>query len=153
MADTALPTKLNFTLIAPERVLAQRTAVMVTLPGSEGMLGILPGHAPLITSLATGIVTVEGDDDAQAGTANSVEQIFVGGGFAEVALTGDGSTLTVLADMALPMAELNAAELQATQTRLQTEIPQALTDADRAVMQTELALVEAKLYALQSKAA
>jgi len=157
MADNALPTKLptglQFTLIAPERVLAQRSAVMVTLPGSEGMLGILPGHAPLITRLSPGIVTVEGDDDAKAGTANTVEQIFVGGGFAEVALNADGSELTVLADLAMPLDELSATELQAARERLLAELPQAHSESDAAMLQAELSLVEAKLIALETRRA
>lgn len=141
MADS-LPTVLAFTLIAPERVLASRNALMVTLPGSEGMLGILPGHAPLITALKPGVVTVEGPDE-KAGTANGIEQIFVAGGFAEVSPEG----LTILADEALPITELDGASLQAAQTQLQADIAQPLNEADRIALEQQLAIVEAKLSA------
>ena len=141
MADS-LPTSLNFTLIAPEQVLASHPAAMVTLPGSEGMLGILPGHAPLITALKAGVVTVEGHDE-KAGTANGIEQIFVTGGFAEV--TADG--LTILADEALPITELDGAALLAAKSRLEADLQQPLDEADKASLTQQLQVVEAKLSA------
>lgn len=145
MADTLsnpLATSLAFTLIAPERVLASRSAEMVTLPGSEGMLGILPGHAPLVTALKQGIVTVEGPD-IDAGTANTFDQFFISGGFAEVTPLG----LTILADDAVPLSEMNPDHLNSDKARLLSDLQQAGSDADRAAINDQIALIDIKLAA------
>ena len=55
MADT-----MQFDLVAPERMLTSVAATAVTIPGSEGELTAMPGHAPLILTLRPGIVRVEG---------------------------------------------------------------------------------------------
>lgn len=80
---------LNFKLIAPTAVLADMQAQAVQLPATEGDMGVLPEHAPVITQLRDGTVTVT---DANG----SVHSFTVSGGFAEV--TGD--TVTLLADTA-----------------------------------------------------
>lgn len=87
---------LHFELVSPERLLMSADVAMVTIPGAEGDMGILPGHAPVLSTLRPGVITVthEGGKD---------EKIFVRGGFAEVNATG----LTVLAEVAVPIAELN----------------------------------------------
>ena len=73
---------------------------MVTVPGVEGDFGVLVGHAPVITTLRPGVLTVQ-----RQGTDE--QRIFVRGGFAEVNLDG----LTVLAEEAMPLSELDAAAL------------------------------------------
>jgi len=73
---------------------------MVTVPGVEGDFGVLVAHAPVITTLRPGVLVVKG-------TSGEEQRIFVRGGFAEVNLEG----LTVLAEEARPIAELDAAAL------------------------------------------
>ncbi len=148
MAD-ATDLKLDFKLIAPERVLSERRAAMVVLPGSEGQLGILPGHAPLIALLQPGIVTVEGNGEAEAGTAATVERFFVAGGFAEVAEGMDAhpTQLTILADEAVPFSELQGDTIAAEIASLEGEIEDADTNA-RAALLTALAIAQAKQAAL-----
>ncbi|HEX2590445.1 MAG TPA: F0F1 ATP synthase subunit epsilon, partial [Rhizomicrobium sp.] len=51
-----------FDLVAPERLLLTTEAEMVTVPGSEGYLGVLKGHEPLITTLRAGMIDVKGLD-------------------------------------------------------------------------------------------
>jgi F-type H+-transporting ATPase subunit epsilon len=80
---------LTFTLISPEKVLAELTAASVQLPATEGEMGVLPDHAPVITSLSDGIVAV-------TGVGGQVSRFTVAGGFAEV--TDDA--VIVLADTA-----------------------------------------------------
>jgi len=84
-----MATELQFTLIAPEKVLAKLDAKTVQLPATEGDMGVLPDHAPVITGLRDGTVTVT-TTDGQTLNFN------VSGGFAEV--TGD--SVTLLADAA-----------------------------------------------------
>ncbi|CAN5329638.1 F0F1 ATP synthase subunit epsilon [soil metagenome] len=87
---------LHFELVSPERLLMSAEVAMVTIPGAEGDMGILPGHAPVLSTLRPGVITVTHDSGKD-------EKIFVRGGFAEVNATG----LTVLAEVAVPIAELN----------------------------------------------
>ncbi len=79
---------LHFEFVSPEAVLFSGDVDQVDLPGSEGDLGVLPGHAPMVTLLRPGIVTIMREGQR--------EPIVVVGGFAEV---GPGG-LTVLADRA-----------------------------------------------------
>jgi F-type H+-transporting ATPase subunit epsilon len=79
---------LHFEFVSPERVLFSGDVDQVDLPGAEGDMGILPDHAPLVTTLRPGIVTIFRD--------GAQEPVVVLGGFAEVSPAG----LTVLADKA-----------------------------------------------------
>ena len=146
---------LQLQLIAPERVLASRTAAMVVLPGAEGQLGVLAGHAPLVTLLQPGIVTVEGSDDAAGGTAVTVERFFVTGGFAEVAEAADADAptqRTVLADEALPLADLQTGDIASEIAALEGRLADAIPAPERAQVLQRLSIAQAKLAALQSAA-
>ena len=80
---------LHFELVSPERLLFSGDVAEVDIPGTEGDMGILPGHAPVLSTLRPGVVTVTKEGGAK-------ERIFVRGGFAEVNEKG----LTVLAEKA-----------------------------------------------------
>jgi len=80
---------LHLEFVSPESVLFSGDVDQVDLPGAEGDLGILPGHAPVVTALRPGIVTIIRDGKR--------EPVVVIGGFAEVSPAG----LTVLADRAV----------------------------------------------------
>jgi F-type H+-transporting ATPase subunit epsilon len=90
---------LHLEFVSPERVLFSGDVDQVDLPGAEGDMGILPGHAPLVTALRPGIVTVFRDGKR--------EPIVVIGGFAEVSPAG----LTVLADNAVARADFDMTAL------------------------------------------
>jgi F-type H+-transporting ATPase subunit epsilon len=94
-------TTFHFDLVSPEKLLFAGAVDQVDLPGSEGDLGVLAGHAPLVTALRPGIITVF----REAGDL----RVVVNGGFAEVGPAG----LTVLADMAVPVEEFDGAVLAA----------------------------------------
>jgi F-type H+-transporting ATPase subunit epsilon len=91
---------LHFELVSPARLLYSGTVASVTIPGTEGEMGIFPGHAPILSTLKPGVVTVYKD-------GGSTDRIFVRGGMVEVNPQG----LTLLAEVAIPMAELNADQL------------------------------------------
>ena len=93
--------KVPFELVTPERVVFAEEADMVVVPGGDGDFGVLPGHAPLLSTVRPGTVEVyEGD--------RVTMRIFVSGGFAEVA---DGRC-TVLADEAVPASEIDRADAE-----------------------------------------
>ncbi|MFZ0238284.1 MAG: F0F1 ATP synthase subunit epsilon [Xanthobacteraceae bacterium] len=78
----------HFEFVSPETVLFSGDVDQVDLPGIEGDLGVLPGHAPMVTLLRPGIVTIMREGQRQS--------VVVVGGFAEMGPSG----LTVLADRA-----------------------------------------------------
>ena len=96
MADT-----MQFDLVSPERRLASLEAQQVQLPGADGQMTAMPNHAPVITSLRPGLVTVTGTD----GQATSYA---VTGGFAEISPEG----ATVLAERAYQATAENRAEIE-----------------------------------------
>jgi F-type H+-transporting ATPase subunit epsilon len=90
---------LQFDLVSPERKLASVAATEVQIPGADGDLTAMEGHAPTITTLRPGILRVQGTDGAKA--------YVVTGGFAEITATG----VSVLAERAVPVEEATAAML------------------------------------------
>ena len=80
----------NFELVSPERVLMSDMIEHVVLPGSEGLLGVLSGHAPTVVSLKPGIISV-------LSGSTVTRKIYVRGGFAEINAEG----VTVLAEHAI----------------------------------------------------
>lgn len=94
MADGA---NLRLVLVTPERKVLDETCDSVSLPASEGYVTILPRHAPLIATLATGVLTLK-----SGGRSSSFA---VAGGFFEVS----DDRVTVLADEALAAADVDAA--------------------------------------------
>ena len=66
-----------FELVSPERLLLSRQVGMVVVPGSEGLFGVLPRHAPLISTLVPGVIDVYEEGAV-------TDRIFIAGGFAEV---------------------------------------------------------------------
>ncbi|MBE0554481.1 MAG: F0F1 ATP synthase subunit epsilon [Rhodobacteraceae bacterium] len=84
---------LQFDLVSPERRLASVTATEVMIPGADGDMTAMEGHAPTITTLRPGIL--------RASTAEGVKSYVVTGGFAEISATG----VSVLAERAVPVEE------------------------------------------------
>ena len=100
----------HFELASPERLVFSGEVDQVDVPGSEGDFGVLAGHAPLVTMLRPGIMSVYAGGQKQ--------QIVVLGGFAETGPNG----LTVLADTASSLEDLDravlAAQIEASEARL-----------------------------------
>lgn len=82
---------LQFELVSPERKLASEAVAMVVVPGVEGDFGVLPGHAPMMSTIRPGIIEIY----ASEGTSPSA-RYEIDGGFAEVTPEG----LTILAEAA-----------------------------------------------------
>ena len=117
----------HFDLVSPERLLMSAEATQVDVPGSEGDFGVLAGHAAVIATLKPGVVTVKTQGAAD-------ERIFVRGGFAEVNLQG----LTILAEEAMPLAELDAAALEQQVKDAEEDVADAKDDAARQKAQESL---------------
>ncbi len=131
MADSV-----EFELVSPERLLLSKSVEMVVVPGSEGDFGVLPRHAPLISTIRPGIIRVyEG--------GQVIDQIFVAGGFAEVT----GTRCTVLAEEALPVADIDRAAVEKGMSDIRDDLQDAKNDDEREAIQHKLAVAEAKLQA------
>lgn len=92
----------HFELVSPEQLLFSGEVESVVVPGTEGQITVLKDHAPVMTTLKPGVVEV-----SENGTTK--RRVFVRGGFADIAPTG----LTVLAEQAVAIEELDAARLAA----------------------------------------
>jgi F-type H+-transporting ATPase subunit epsilon len=128
--------KTQFELVSPERLLISKAVDMVVVPGTEGDFGVLPDHAPLISSVRPGVIAVfEG--------GQVTDRIFVAGGFAEVT----GERCTVLAEQAIPLAELDRGRIEGELKDARDDLSDAKTDTDRAAAERAVAVAEAKMVA------
>lgn len=89
----------HFDLVSPEKLVFSGEVDQVDIPGMEGDFGVLAGHAPVVAVLKPGFLTVHNGEEEQ--------KIIVLGGLAEVS----GDRLTVLADVAQSLEELDRAKL------------------------------------------
>jgi len=131
----AVDRKFEFELVSPERLVLSEPVDMAVIPGSEGDFGVLAGHSLLISTLRPGVIEVWQGEVV-------TERLFVVGGFAEVT----ESRCTVLADEAIPVGEINAAEAQAEFERLKAEFD-AADETSKTAAELRLAVAEAKLAA------
>ncbi|MGY4499478.1 F0F1 ATP synthase subunit epsilon [Bradyrhizobium diazoefficiens] len=92
----------HFDLVSPEKLAFSGEVDQVDIPGVEGDFGVLAGHAPVVAAIRPGILTVT--------SGGRHEKIIVLGGLAEVSEKG----LTVLADVATSLAELDRARFAET---------------------------------------
>jgi len=128
---------LHFELVSPERLLLSEDVAGVDIPGAEGDMGILPGHAPVLSTLRPGVITVTHDGGKK-------DRIFVRGGFAEVNPQG----LTVLAETAIPVDDLDAARLAQEVKSLEDNVAGARDDETRRRAQEALDHLKALQTAL-----
>lgn len=127
MAET-----LEFELVSPEKLLVSEAVGMVVVPGAEGDFGALPQHAPLLSTVRPGVISVY-----QQGKVS--RRIFVAGGFAEV--TED--RCTVLAEEAVPVEDLTDAMVSARLQAAKDALQEADTALDKAAAEGRLRVAEA----------
>ena len=128
--------QLQFDLVSPERLILSEPVEMVIVPGVEGDFGALPEHSNLISLIRPGVLYVYKD-------GKQSERIFIGGGFAEVTAEG----LTVLAEEAMPVAEIDRAKAEQAVADAREDVEDAKDDTERAVAQAALKVAEARLTA------
>lgn len=101
-------------IVTPERLLMSRDADMVVLPGEAGQMGIMRGHAPLMTTLVTGEILLYENDEEQ-------EALFVNGGIAEVR----PDVVTILADVAERVDDIDIQRAEAARERAEASVAEA----------------------------
>jgi len=121
--------KLQFSLVSPAREVFSGAVDHVIAPGTEGDFGVLPHHAPFMSTLKNGVVRV------LEGEAVSM-RVFVRGGFADVTPEG----LTILAEEAVNLADVDASEVS---DRLQAARETVLAEPDNVIAAEHVAYLEA----------
>lgn len=110
----------HFELVSPERLLMDAEAGSVLVPGAEGDFVVLPNHAPVMTTLRPGVLSV-------FESGGSPLRIFVRGGFADVTAKG----LVVLAEEAIPVKDLSKADLTRKIANAEEDLTHATSDEGR----------------------
>lgn len=131
--------KVQFELVSPERLLVSRAVDMVVVPGSEGDMGVLPHHAPAISTVRPGTIVVYED-------GSITDRIFVAGGFAEI--TGD--RCTVLAEQAVLVEDLDRDATENELANLRDDVAAASSDAERLAAEAAIAVAAAKIEAIDN---
>ena len=116
----------QFDLVSPERLLLSEPVDQVVVPGSEGYFTVLKGHAPFMSTLRPGVLDVT--------RGSGTDRIFVRGGFADV--SGEG--LTILAEQAIPLAEVDAAMLAQEVRNAEEDVADAKDGATKDIAELKL---------------
>lgn len=110
MAET---NTIQLEVVTPERLVVNDTAEYIEIPGKTGYLGVLPGHAPLITELAVGEISYR--------TGSETRRLAVAWGFAEVL----PEKVTILAETAEKAEDIDTARAEAAKKRAEAELQKA----------------------------
>jgi F-type H+-transporting ATPase subunit epsilon len=134
--------KVAFELVAPERLLASVACDMVVVPGEAGDFGVLPNHAPVLSLLRPGVISVYQGDRVE-------QRVFVAGGFAEVNERG----CTVLAEAAEPLTELDAAGAQQRLRDAEEDLGAAreAAEGERERLERAVAVARARVEAAEAR--
>ena len=108
MADT-----IQLEIVTPERLVVNEAVEYIEIPGKTGYLGVLPGHAPLISELAAGELTYR--------MGNQTKRVAVAWGFAEVLQ----AKVTILAEAAEKAEEIDTARAEAAKRKAEAELQKA----------------------------
>jgi F-type H+-transporting ATPase subunit epsilon len=128
MADT-----FELEIVTPEKLVVKDVAEEAQIPGKSGYLGILPGHAPLITELAVGEITYK--------TSGTVKHISVAWGFAEVLPT----KVTILAESAERPEEIDVSRAQKAKARAEQELAGGAPDLNYDAVQAAIARADTRI--------
>lgn len=120
----------HFELVSPEKLLFSGEVDSVVAPGAEGQFTVLKDHAPVMTTLKAGVVTVASE--------GKVEKLFVRGGFADVNAAG----FTILAEQAIPLADIDLAKLEADIKDAREDLADSKADDARRAATEKLAQLE-----------
>jgi F-type H+-transporting ATPase subunit epsilon len=135
--EPVMPDTIELEIVTPERLVVRDEAEAMQIPGKDGYLGILPGHAPLITELGVGQIAYR--------KGNVIRYLAVAWGFAEVL----PDKVTILAETAERAEEINVADARRARENAEQAIPGA-DGGKLPELQAALALAESRLQAAAS---
>jgi F-type H+-transporting ATPase subunit epsilon len=131
----------HFDLVSPERLLFSGEVDQVDVPGAEGDFGVLAQHAPFVSVLRPGILTIYNQAETR--------RVMVFGGFAEVSPSG----LTILADQALPVEDVDPALIAGAVKDTEEDLADTTDDRLRDKLRRRLEQLRGVQSALASGAA
>jgi F-type H+-transporting ATPase subunit epsilon len=111
----------SFELVSPERLLMSASATEVVLPATEGEMAVMANHAPFMTTIRPGVVTVKE-------ASGQTQKFVVFGGFADIVPSG----CTLLAESALPVSEFRKEQLTKRIDLARADLASASDDEARA---------------------
>ncbi|OUR75178.1 F0F1 ATP synthase subunit epsilon [Colwellia psychrerythraea] len=129
----------NLNVVSAEESLFSGSIKSLQITGSEGELGIMPGHAPLLTSLKPGMALITKEDGTE-------EVIYLSGGMLEV----QPNNVIVLADVATRAADLDEQAALEAKKQAEANMNANGVDVDYAAVSAELARAEAQLRVIQA---
>ena len=129
----------NLNVVSAEEALFSGSIKSLQITGSEGELGIMPGHAPLLTSLKPGMALITKEDDTE-------EVIYLSGGMLEV----QPNNVIVLADVATRADDLDEQAALEAKKRAEDNMHATGGDVDYAAVAADLARAEAQLRVIQA---
>ena len=135
MAETTLPTEIHLDIVTPDHLVAHDAVTAVTIPGKNGALGILPGHAPLLTELVPG--------EIEYTSAGAGHKLCVAAGFAEVL----GNRVIVAVHSAERAEEIDVTRAEKARTRAEDRLkrfddPQVDMERAREALRRAIARLE-----------
>ncbi|MGH9404956.1 MAG: F0F1 ATP synthase subunit epsilon [Terriglobia bacterium] len=134
--DTALPEQIELQVVTPEHVAVSATVKAVSLPGADGRLGVLPGHAPLVSELRAGTLSYQAGGSSQA--------LAISAGFVEV-LPG---RVIVLASEAEKAENIDVPRAQESKRRAEEALKKAgASEAEVEAARAAIELSEARIEA------
>jgi F-type H+-transporting ATPase subunit epsilon len=137
MADKLTDKTFKFELVSPERILSSEEASMVVIPGTDGDFGVLWGHAPLLSSIRPGIVSIHLPSGEE-------KKLFIAGGFADVS----GETCSVLAEEAIKVEDIDKAQVDEQLHNLANDLSAVGDDyVKKANIERDINIAKAKLAA------
>lgn len=121
----------QFELVSPEKLVVSRKLEMVVVPGAEGDFGVLPRHAPFISTLRMGVVKMYEEGKIS-------HSYFVAGGFAEVT----EQRCTILAERAVLVEDIDLAAVEKDLTEAKADLENASTDQEKEKAQVRVNAAE-----------
>lgn len=125
-------------VVTPDRALLSEDVVSIVVPGAEGYLGVLANHAPLVTELRVGILSVRYPDDTE-------ENVAISGGFMEVA----HNRVLILADTAERPQDIDIQRAKEAIIRARQRLQDPTTDHERARMELDRAINRLKVAGVE----
>ena len=132
--------RIDLEIVTPERLVLSETVDEVILPGSEGYLGVLPGHAPLLTGLAAGELTYR--------TGDVTRHLAVSGGFVEVLR----DRVSILAETCERPDDIDAERALQDKKNAEGDLARATTEADMLRARGRIAKADARLMVRRAHA-
>jgi F-type H+-transporting ATPase subunit epsilon len=134
-----MPDTFQLEIVTPEKMVVRDVAEEIQIPGKNGYLGILPGHAPLISELAVGEISYR--------NGNLTTRLAVAWGFAEVL----PDKVTILAETAERAGEIDASRAQAAKQRAEASLASLATEEDFQRVNADLQRAETRLEVAAKK--